>query len=127
MRLYELIQAYDFDEIMPVIADMYPGTAKYREPLKRAYDILLTMKPVPSKRGIRYKIMPGAKGDEQYVGAEDRDFDANWEVCLGKDVSREKGVDLTDEELIANCLVNICFLAHHPKAFDEAYSQLNKR
>ncbi|MBP7856673.1 MAG: hypothetical protein KAZ98_02205 [Prevotella sp.] len=126
MRLYELIQAYDFDEIMPVIADMYPGTAKYRDPLKQAYDILRSMKPVPSKRGIRYKIMPGSKGDEHYVGAEDRDFDANWEVCLGKDVSRDKGVDLNDAELVANCLVNICFLAKHPKAFDEAYAKLQK-
>ncbi len=126
MRLYELLQAYEFEEIMPVIADMYPGTAKYQEPLKQAYDILLSLRPVPSKRGIHYKIMPGSKSGEQYMGAEDRDFDTTWEVCIGKDVSRERGVDLNDAELVANCLVNICFIAKHPKSFDAAYAVLTK-
>ncbi len=126
MRLYELIQAYEFDEVMPVIVDMFPGTSKYEKPLKQAYDILLEMKPVASKKDIRYKILTAPNSDEQYMGAEDRDFDTTWEVCLGKNISREKGVDLTDIELVANTLVNICFIARHPKSFDNAYAELTK-
>lgn len=76
MRLYDLLQAYEFDEIMPVIVDMFPGTGKFREQLREAWDLLLSMKPVPTKKGIKYKLMPGDRADEQYVGAEDRDFDA---------------------------------------------------
>lgn len=126
MRLYELLQAYEFDEIMPVIVDMFPGTGRFQEPLRQAYDMLLGMKPVPSKKDIRYKILSAPNGKEHYMGAEDRDFDTTWEVCLGKNLSREKGVDLTDIEMIANSLVNICFIARHPRAFDKAYAELTK-
>lgn len=124
MKLYQLIQAYEFDELMPVINDMFPGTTKYREPLKEAYDTLLTLKPIASKKTIRYKIMHNEKGSESYMGAEDSCFDTTWEVCLGKDVSREKGVDLSDVELLANCLVNLCFLGKYPKSFEEAHRRL---
>ena len=95
MKLHQLLQAYEFDELMPVINEMFPGTAKYREPLKKAYDIMVGMKPVNSSKSIRYKLIKG-KGEEQYMGAEDANFKGNWEVILGKDVSREKGVDLND-------------------------------
>jgi hypothetical protein len=126
MRLYEHLQAYEFDEIMPVIVDMFPGTGKYHNALKEAYDILLDMKPVPTKKDIKYKILSSADGNEHYVGAEDRDFDTTWEVCLGKNLTKEKGVDLSDIEMIANALVNICLIARHPHAFDKAYAALTK-
>ncbi len=70
--------------------------------------------------------MKGSRAEESYMGAEDKDFDATWEVIIGKNLSREKGVDLSDAELLANCLVNICFIGHHPKAFDKAYNELIK-
>lgn len=127
MRLYELLQAYEFDEIMPVILEMFPGTSKYQEPLRKAYDILQDMNPVSSKQEIRYKILPSPNGKEQYMGAEDRDFDTTWEVCLGKNLTREKGVDLSDVEMVANTLVNICFIARHPRSFDAAYAELTKQ
>ncbi len=126
MTLYELLQAYEFEEIMPVIVDMFPGTSKYEKPLREAYNLLLQMRPAPSKKSIRYKILKSENGNEQYMGAEDRDFDTTWEACLGKQLQREKGVDLTDAELLANCLVNICFIARHPRAFEDAYQQLRR-
>lgn len=125
MRLYDLLQAYEFDEIMPVIVDMFPGTGKFREQLREAWDMLLGMKPVPTKKGIKYKLMPGDRADEQYVGAEDRDFDAPWEVILGKNLSRDRGVDLNDAEMLANCLVNICLIGKHPKSFEKSYRILS--
>lgn len=124
MKLSHLLQAYEFDEIMPVINDMFPGTSKFREQLKQAYDILTTMKPVSSKKTIRYKILPGDTPSHSYVGAEDSCFNATWEICLGKDVSRERGVDLSDVELAANALVNLCLQAKYPKAFEEAHHTL---
>lgn len=126
MTLHELLQAYEFEELMPVIVEMFPGTGKYEKPLRQAYDLLQSMRPVPSKKSIRYKILPAPNGDEQYMGAEDRDFDTTWEVCLGKNLSREKGVDLTDIEMVANSLVNVCFIARHPAAFDKAYAELTR-
>ena len=123
MKLYQLLQAYEFDELMPVINEMFPGTAKYREPLKTAYEMMLNMKPVASSKSIRYKIIKG-KGEEQYMGAEDANFKGNWEVLLGKEVSRERGVDLTDVEILANCLVNMCFIANCPRGFEEARKAL---
>ncbi len=125
MRLYELLQAYDFDEIMPVIVDMFPGTGKYRGQLREAWDTLLGMRPVPSKKEIKYKFIKGANDDEQYVGADDRDFDTTWEVIIGKNVSREKGVDLNDAEMLANCLVNISLIGKHPRSFENSYRILS--
>lgn len=111
---------------MPVINDMFPGTTKYREPLEEAYNTLLSLKPVASKKSIRYKILHNDKGSETYMGAEDSCFEATWEVCLGKEISREKGVDLNDAEILANCLVNLCFLGRYPKSFEAAHRQLLK-
>ena len=103
--LYDLLQAYEFDEIMPIITNMFPGTDKYEKPLREAWNLLLSMNPVLSKKNIRYKLMKGSRAEESYMGA---------------------GVDLSDAELLANCLVNICFIGHHPKAFDKAYNELIK-
>lgn len=125
MRLYDLLQAYEFDEIMPVIADMFPGTGKFREQLREAWGILLSMKPAPAKKNIKYKFMQGSNAEEQYIGAEDCDFDASWEVIIGKNLSRDKGVDLNDAEMLANCLVNICLIGKHPKSFEKSYRILS--
>ena len=73
MKLHQLIQAYEFDEIMPVINEMFPGTAKYRDQLSEAYNIMTSMRPVSSSKSIRYKIIKG-KGEEQYMGADDSNF-----------------------------------------------------
>ena len=125
MRLCELVQAYEFDEIMPIVVDMFPGTGKFRPQLQQAWELLRGMKPVDSKKEIRYKLMKGSREDEQYMGAEDRDFNATWEVLLGKNVARDRGVDLNDAEMLANCLVNVCLLGRHPKSFNSAYDILS--
>ena len=85
------------------------------------------MRPVSSKKTIRYQLMRDDKTNETYMGAADADFRCTWEVCLGKDISRGRGVDLNDVELLANCLVNICLTASHPRSFDQAYAVLTRR
>lgn len=126
MKLYQLLQAYDFDELMPVINDMFPGTSKFRTELQQAYRLLMDMKPVDTKKTIRYKLLPGDTPNHSFIGAEDSCFNATWEVCLGKDVSRERGVDLSDAELLANVLVNLCLQAKYPKVFENAHQTLIK-
>lgn len=126
MKLKQLFQAYEFEEIMPVINEMFPGTSKYREPLKVAYDILLELEPIPSKKGILYKIIDNKANGETYMGADDNNFRSTWQVALGKSVSRAKGVTLSDAEVAANCLVNLCFLGKYPPAFETAHKKLLK-
>lgn len=127
MKLIQLLQAYPFDELMPVIVEMFPGTSKYRKPLEVAYNTLMTMSPVASKKNIRYKIMKDPHSDASFMGAEDANFDSPWEVCLGKEVIKEKGVDLSDIEVAANCLVNVSFIGKHPQSFEEYYKALLKK
>lgn len=75
---------------MPVINDMFPGTAKFLcDQLNEAYSIMNSIHPVSSTKSIRYKLING-KGEEQYMGADDSSFNGPWEVTLGKDVSGER-------------------------------------
>ena len=126
MKLLHLRQAYGFDELIPVINEMFPGTNKFRPQLQAAYDIMIGMHAIPSKKAIRFQTLHDEKSPLSYMGAEDSCFNSTWEVCLGKEVTREKGVDLSNIELAANCLVNLCLQGHYPKAFESAHQQLMK-
>ena len=126
MKLTHLLQAYGFDELMPVINEMFPGTSKFRPQLHIAYNLMTEMRAVPSKKSIRFQILTDENSSLSYIGAEDSCFNTTWEACLGKEVTREKGVDLSNIEVAANCLVNLCLLGHCPKAFEEARQQLIK-
>lgn len=126
MRLYELLKAYEFDEIMPVVVDMFPGTGKFKSQLQQAWDLLLGMEPVSSDKAITYKVMKGSRENENYIGAEDRDFDGPWNVIIGKNLKRTRGASINDAEMLANCLVNICLIGRHPKSFDSAYNILTR-
>lgn len=121
MTVYDLIQAYEFNEVMPAVVEMFPGTGKFRPQLQQAWDMMLGMRPVRSNKVITYKIMQGSRPDESYIGAEDKDFDAPWNVLLGKELKREKGVDLNNLEMLTNAFINICLTGRHPKEFDAAY------
>ena len=39
---------------------------------------------------------------------------------------RERGIDLSDAEILANSLVNICLIGTHPRKFDAAYAELTR-
>ena len=51
MKLKELLQGYDFDEIFPSITMMYPNAKRHKKEFKNAYDIMLQTRAVP--RGTR--------------------------------------------------------------------------
>ena len=51
MKLKELFQAYEFDEIYPQIGLMFPKGRHLRNEFRNAYDLLLSINPVLSKMG----------------------------------------------------------------------------
>ena len=126
MTLTQLLKAYEFDELMPVINEMFPGTNKFRSQLQEAYELAVDMRAVPSKKTIRYKIMDIPGTDHKYMGAEDSNFDTTWEACLGKEIVRDKGVDLSEAELTANAFVNLCLIARGPRSFEPSRQILLK-
>lgn len=126
MTIKDLIQVYDFNEVMSVVKDMFPGTEKYRNPLQKAYEILERLQPVSSKKKIVYQLIVDPESGESFMGAPDDSFRSSWDVLLGKTIIREKDIDLTDIEVLANSLVNLCFLGKYPKEFEEAHQQLVK-
>lgn len=124
MKLQQYLQAYEFDEIYPNIGLMYQRARHCREQFRHAYTILQDMKPVPSKKQIRYQLMEDPDSKEMFFGADDNCFKGTWEVLLGKEVKREPKVDLTDAELVANMLLNVVLQGRHPKSFDADYAAI---
>lgn len=126
MKLKELFQAYEFDEIYPQIGLMFPKGRHLRKEFHNAYDLLLTIKPVMSKKQIRYQLMTDPDTNEMFFGADDHDFNGPWDVLLGKEVKKEPKVDLTNEEILANCLLNVVLIGRHPRQFDNDFNVITK-
>ncbi|MBQ7421704.1 MAG: hypothetical protein IJV27_06165 [Prevotella sp.] len=118
MKLQQLLQAYEFGEIFPELALMYQSARRKKEAFSKAYDLLTTMNPVPSKKQIRYQLMRDPDSDEMFFGADDNNFNSTWEVLLGKDVKKESEVELTELEIAANCLLNTILIGRCPKSFE---------
>lgn len=127
MKLKELFQAYEFDEIYPQIGLMFPKGRHLRVQFGNAYNLLLTLNPVASKKQIRYQLMEDPDTNEMFYGADDHDFNGPWEVLLGKEVKKEPKVDLTNEELVANCLLNTVLIGRHPRSFEKDYQAIVKQ
>lgn len=124
MKLKELFQAYEFDEIYPQIGLMFPKGRHLREEFRNAYNLLLDIKPVMSKKQIRYELMEDPDSNEVFFGADDHDFNGPWDVLLGKEIKKGPKVDLTSEELVANCLLNVVLIGRHPRAFDKDFEKI---
>lgn len=126
MKLKELFQAYEFDEIYPQIGLMFPKGRHLREEFRNAYNLLLDIKPVMSKKQIRYELMEDPDSNEIFFGADDHDFNGPWDVLLGKELKKGPKVDLTSEELVANCLLNVVLIGRHPRAFDKDFEKITR-
>ena len=124
MKLKELFQAYEFEEIYPQIGLMFPKGRRLRTQFGNAYNLLLEMKPVMSKKQIRYQLMEDPDSNEMFFGADDRDFNGPWDVLLGKEVKKDPRVDLSSEELVANCLLNVVLIGRYPRAFEKDYKDI---
>ena len=126
IKMAQFLQAFEFEEIFPEVTDMFPNAPLHREVYEKAFNILCDMKPAINKQVIKYELRKDSGSGEMFVGADDSNFDAAWELLLGKDIKKEKGVDLSDNEIAANCLLNVLFIGHHPKSFDDEYRKLRR-
>ncbi len=126
MKLYQLFQSFEFEELFPAVNEMFPNAHLHRDVFEKAFNILCSIQPVPSKKTIRYELKEGSGSKDMIVGADDSSFNTTWDACLGKEVRKGKGADLNDEELAANCLLNVLFIGKHPLSFDKDYKKLFK-
>jgi hypothetical protein len=126
MKLKEYFQAYEFEEIFPYIGLMYPKARNQRKAFQHAYDLLLDIKPVATKKYIHYQPMEDPDTNEMFFGADDSNFNGPWDVLLGKDVRIDPKVDLSKEEIVANCLLNTILIGRPPKQFESDYNFIRR-
>ena len=126
MKLKEYFQAYEFEEIFPHIGLMYPKARNQRKAFQHAYDLLLNIKPVATKKYIHYQLMEDPDTNEMFFGADDSNFNGPWDVLLGKDVRIDPKVDLSKEEILANCLLNTILIGRPPKQFESDYNFIRR-
>ncbi|MCI7284530.1 MAG: hypothetical protein SOX60_05930 [Prevotella sp.] len=117
MTLLDLFKKYSADELLATIDEMFPDTEKFHNTFREAYNLMMTLTPIASKKKITYKILSDEENDIEFFGAEDSCFNTTWEVCLAKELVVEKGVELSDIEIAANSLVNMCLIGRCPRAF----------
>ncbi len=126
MKLKEYFQAYEFEEIFPYIGLMYPKARNQRKAFQHTYDLLLDIKPVATKKYIHYQLMEDPDTNEMFFGADDSNFNGPWDVLLGKDVRIDPKVDLSKEEIVANCLLNTILIGRLPKQFESDYNFIRR-
>lgn len=114
MTFQQLLKAYEFGELFPEIVTMLPQARTMRKRFEQAYDELSTLRPVASKKVIRYELMHDPDSKEDFVGADDECFRATWDVLAGKEVKKGPHADLTDLEMTANCLLNAVLQGSSP-------------
>ncbi len=126
MKLYQLLQAFDFEEIFPTVNEMFPNAGLHRDVFEKAFNTLCSIQPIPSKKTIRFELMDDPDSNDMIVGAADSCFETTWDVCLGKEIKKGKGADLNDVEIAANCLLNVLFIGRHPQYFDKDFRKLTR-
>ena len=124
MKLKRLLETFDFDDFFPEVCVMYPNAKRHKREFMRAFNMLYALEPQPSKKAIRYQLMTDPVSGDSFYGAPDSSFSASWEVLLGKEVTKDKNVNLDDTALVANCLINIIFLGKHPQEYEDSYQKL---
>jgi hypothetical protein len=124
MKLIELLNKYDFSDILNEIITMFPDFEEKKDLFQQAYDVLMQLKPVESKKKIHYTLMTDPDTDEDFFGADDSCFNTTWEVCLCKEIVLDEGVELSEIEITANCLINIVFIGRCPKSFEDIKAKL---
>lgn len=126
MILKEIFEQYTFDIIFAELAEMMPFLNKKREAIKEAYDFIMSQQPVTSKKRIIYQLIDAQDSDDCFVGAEDRCFEAQWNVILGKEVVVDDDIDISDLEIAVNSFFCILLIGFTPRRFTELHDELLK-
>lgn len=90
MKLKYLLESFEFDDIFPTIAVMYPNAKRHKREFRHAYDLLVDMRPTSSSKNIRYTIIEDEVSGNSYFGANDQNFRTSWDVLLGKEVKKRQ-------------------------------------
>ena len=67
MKLKLLLESFEFDDIFPSVAVMYPNARRHKREFKEAFDILLSMRPTPSNKNIRYTLLHDSFSDNKAI------------------------------------------------------------
>lgn len=129
MILKDILDRYSFDSIFAELSDMMPVLGRKRADIQQAYDFLMSQQPVTSKKKIVYQLIDAQDSDDCFVGAEDRCFEAQWNVILGKEVIVDDDVEIAPFEIAVNAFFCILLIGFAPKRFlalrDELVEMLN--
>lgn len=117
MTLHDILSRHTFAEVFGELCAVLPALADKRTELEEAYTYLLEQQPVASKKVITYELIDAQESADCFVGAEDRCFQANWNVVTGKAVAVDPDVDITPLEIAANAFLCILLLGFTPRRF----------
>lgn len=92
MKLYQLLQSFEFEELFPAVNEMYPNAYLHRDIFEKAFNMLCNIQPVVSKKTIRYELKEDPNSKDMIVGADDTSFNTTWDACLGKEIKKERAL-----------------------------------
>lgn len=124
MTLKEILERYSFDTIFAELSEMMPVLGRKRADIQQAYDFLMSQAPVASKKKIVYQLIDAQDSDDCFVGAEDRCFEAQWNVILGKEVVIDDDVEISPLEIAVNGFFCILLIGFSPRRFVELRDEL---
>lgn len=124
MILKQIFEKYSFEAIFAELCEMMPVIGRKRADIQQAYDFLMSQSPVASKKRIVYQLIDAQDSDDCFVGAEDRCFEAQWNVILGKEVTVDDDVEISDFEIAVNSFLCILLIGFAPKRFIQLRDEL---
>lgn len=119
MIVKEILEKYSFDIIFAELSEMMPVLHRKRADIQQAYDFLMSQAPVASKKKVVYQLIDAQDSDDCFVGAEDRCFEAQWNVILGKEVTVDDDVEISPLEIAVNCFFCTLLIGFCPRRFAE--------
>lgn len=121
MILHDILSQYSFEQIFSDLSDMMPMLQPYRLQMEECYGFLMSQTPVTSKKKIVYKLIDAQDSDDCFVGAEDRCFEAQWNVITGKEVEIEDDVieEIDNHVIAVNSFLCILLIGFPPRRFAE--------
>lgn len=66
MTLLDLFKKYSADELLATIDEMFPDTEKFHNTFREAYNLMMTLTPIASKKKITYKILSDEENDIEF-------------------------------------------------------------
>lgn len=117
MQLKDYLKKFTFEQVYEELELMLEDAESSKEIFRHAYDMMLSLQTIPSKKTIHYQIIDDPDSDDCFSGAPDSCFNTTWEVILDKEVIVDEDCDLTELELLTNAFLCTIFMGRCPRAF----------